>query len=113
MVRVGALVGAMCLLGVFGAGAAYAEDPDAEFLDDLRASGIGYSSAQEVVAMAYEVCDHLRSGASCPDIAEPAFPYADPANLEVELGVVLGVAIGHYCVDQLSAFADAAEQMLG
>ncbi|MGW0159211.1 DUF732 domain-containing protein [Mycobacterium sp. NPDC003323] len=89
----------LCTSGVAGAVTSAA---DSAFLADLRAEGIGYESAGEVIANAYQVCSELDSGLSATDIGLDIIDYTGVNARQAAAFIVNSV--DYYCPEHAGAF---------
>jgi hypothetical protein len=107
--RITKLAGTAVVAGAFGlaalasAGTAGAlSSVDDTFLSDISAEGITYTSPRDAVAVAYEVCNSLDSGADPVDLAMEIYNGTDLTTDQASFFVVASVA--NYCPEHRSAF---------
>lgn len=75
---------------------------DSAFLSDLRAEGIGYESAGDVIANAYQVCSELDSGISATAIG---LEIMDHTGINARQAAAFLVnSIDYYCPQHAEAF---------
>ncbi|MGN7782419.1 DUF732 domain-containing protein [Mycolicibacterium sp. 22603] len=75
---------------------------DSAFLSDLRAEGIGYESAGEVIGNAYQVCRELDSGISATAIGLEIMDYTG-VNAR-QAAAFLVNSVDYYCPQHAEAF---------
>ncbi|WP_304112842.1 DUF732 domain-containing protein [Mycolicibacterium bacteremicum] len=85
-----------------GAAGAVTSAADSAFLADLRAEGIGYESAGEVIANAYQVCSELDSDVSATDIGLDIMDYTGVNARQAAAFIVNSV--DYYCPEHAGAF---------
>ncbi|MGU3497571.1 DUF732 domain-containing protein [Mycobacterium sp. C31M] len=91
-------------IGVVTAGTAGAvtSAADAAFLADLRAEGITYDSAAEVISNAFQVCSELDSGVGATDIGLEIMDYTGVSARQAAAFIVNSV--DYYCPEHNRAF---------
>ena len=87
-----------------GAAGAVTSAADSAFLADLRAEGIGYESAGEVIADAYRVCSELDSGVSATDIGLDIMDYTGVNVNARQAAAFIVNSVDYYCPEHAGAF---------